>query len=1265
MSEVDKLVNQMAEELNSPNEYSLSTSPESNPSYILINSDRTLTVPDNLKKIGIQYDHKVESVVFKCPRYHDGVDLSTMSTIYINWMKSNNKGGKSICTLDTVNPDDTYLTFTWEITQDVTSERGLLSIMVCMSKTNEFGTETLLHWNSEINKELYVGDGLHVSDEEILNSYEPGLVEQIMKRIDEAEKTVRSYSIDIKEIPAGYSITMTDNEGTETFNILHGYASDKGATFTPSVAEDGTLSWINDKELDNPPSVNIKGPKGDRGETVYVPSVSEEGVLSWTNDGGLENPAEVNIRGPQGDRGDAGEQGPKGDTGEHGPMGATYEDKELIDGAADLDPLQKYRIHIPMNKKSITETGMNLIIHDSGDKDTRYIRHAITINNDIYYIQQGQRYDDWPILFVYRTETNTVEKLITLSGCVFHPIDSHMMVHDNKYIVIWGYYSARLDSDYNTVMFEDAIWHGAGSVTIDITASTISYLVEDNNSTVETHISTPGMVTVNKSLSNIDTTGMYPMPEQDFTYIFGGYDAATKNYNTKVYAMWTGLVSGQIYNFMVEVKDANGKSIALEEDSYITTTAVVNNKVYLYSVVTQKLQVFNLETHLLESPIPLPIVNLANYGISIDEDTKIPSITSTVVIDNKIYYLLADYTSSGDKGKIVRFDPADNKCQPIDPEDVYGVAIPNGKLPEDSEWEINSGQLGALPTIYLNNTPYIISCRSHVNTTYSKPVYFEDPGDMQEDYLWLTSEEFTSDIDFLDGIDFYDDIRNYFEFEICGLKPNDICTKVEIDYTYNNERYTKTIDLPWVNGATKDISTIKLHVEHANKVLRYNTNTEYGELTGIASIEANYQKKTDENLNTEDKTIVGAINEVNENKFTNYQVIERPAALPTATETSPDFIQIGSKLYRKVTTYDVLPITSLADTSWHISSGWSCISNYGYFTITGSINDFKFSVVGIGRYKSSTNQVKANSIVFYPVDDTSTAINFSSTDEIDVAFTDGEDVENEQLISWLKSHATITYAKYGTIYSYEEVGIVDSGGGSSLDVQINGTSIVENGVANIPVATASKPGVIRAQSTFGNFVSGDNIYNALATNTEIDAKTSKYKPVVPANLDYAVKVGVTTNTNELTDEEKASAQAWLGISGGGGTQLYKHELIFGRVDTPSESLQQDYEYETRYYSLKFISTHSEPFENPYSALEHLYDNALLYSASINYIREYRYINEDNIKCGLMNYFNFNSVESEFVCSKINVETGTYTGLVYIQYEVGLIDAGEDYSPIAL
>lgn len=38
---------------------------------------------------------------------------------------------------------------------------------------------------------------------------------------------------------------------------------ENGATFTPTVSQDGIISWTNDKGLTNPDPVNIKGPEGE------------------------------------------------------------------------------------------------------------------------------------------------------------------------------------------------------------------------------------------------------------------------------------------------------------------------------------------------------------------------------------------------------------------------------------------------------------------------------------------------------------------------------------------------------------------------------------------------------------------------------------------------------------------------------------------------------------------------------------------------------------------------------------------------------------------------------------------------------------------------------------------------------------------------------------------------------------------------------------------------------------------------------------------
>lgn len=95
-----------------------------------------------------------------------------------------------------------------------------------------------------------------------------------------------------------------------------------GATFTPTVSEEGIISWTNNRDLPNPEPVNIKGPigeqgrQGEKGDTgnpgaIYSPHVSEDGTLSWTNDSNLPNPPPINIKGPKGDHGDTGGYSPK------------------------------------------------------------------------------------------------------------------------------------------------------------------------------------------------------------------------------------------------------------------------------------------------------------------------------------------------------------------------------------------------------------------------------------------------------------------------------------------------------------------------------------------------------------------------------------------------------------------------------------------------------------------------------------------------------------------------------------------------------------------------------------------------------------------------------------------------------------------------------------------------------------------------------------------------------------------------------------------
>ena len=78
-------------------------------------------------------------------------------------------------------------------------------------------------------------------------------------------------------------------------------------------------------------------------------------------------------------------------------------------------------------------------------------------------------------------------------------------------------------------------------------------------------------------------------------------------------------------------------------------------------------------------------------------------------------------------------------------------------------------------------------------------------------------------------------------------------------------------------------------------------------------------------------------------------------------------------------------------------------------------------------------------------------------------------------------------------------------------------------------ATSSTGGVVKSNSDGGFIVDGGLGYIASATISEIISKVNRFKPIVPETLDLAVKVGLTANTETLTDEEKAAAQSWLGV----------------------------------------------------------------------------------------------------------------------------------------
>lgn len=136
-----------------------------------------------------------------------------------------------------------------------------------------------------------------------------------------------------------------------------------------------------------------------------------------------------------------------------------------------------------------------------------------------------------------------------------------------------------------------------------------------------------------------------------------------------------------------------------------------------------------------------------------------------------------------------------------------------------------------------------------------------------------------------------------------------------------------------------------------------------------------------------------------------------------------------------------------------------------------------------------------------------------------------------------------TYSQYQAVigsYNFISKGTLENvlnGRGYPVDVQINGTSIVdENKIANIPYATYNSYGVVRPSDTSFYMPSNGYLYINSVPETDFPYRNGAsfaYKALTMNRLDYAVKAALTDGVGPAyTSEEQAAARERLGITAG-------------------------------------------------------------------------------------------------------------------------------------
>lgn len=151
--------------------------------------NRTISVPESLRLLGVESDEKAEVRRFRCPKIvGNNIDLTAL-ILFINF--ENAGGQKDAYRIKDVEEegDGTNITFSWELERKVTAFRGTPKFSLCAQRVKSGDDGTLeQEWNTTFNNECEVLEGLEV--QESIEEEETAALTQIWQKIDELELAI-------------------------------------------------------------------------------------------------------------------------------------------------------------------------------------------------------------------------------------------------------------------------------------------------------------------------------------------------------------------------------------------------------------------------------------------------------------------------------------------------------------------------------------------------------------------------------------------------------------------------------------------------------------------------------------------------------------------------------------------------------------------------------------------------------------------------------------------------------------------------------------------------------------------------------------------------------------------------------------------------------------------------------------------------------------------------------------------------------------------
>lgn len=208
-------------------------------SFVIDSDLRTIQGPQKYV-LGVFNDQNVQTVHFKCPRYYNGIDLSTFS-IKINYMNASKKYDMSL--VKNIEIADDYITFDWLTSKNVFVSPGTVTFNVCLTKVDDNSNIT-----NEFNTTIYSLDvlkGLEVT----MSEAEESAVKDFLAYINKTKEHIDSVSESVTNDKASVS-EMKDavtNAKEHIDSVSGSVAEDKAAV---SEMKDSVASLVEDAKVE-------------------------------------------------------------------------------------------------------------------------------------------------------------------------------------------------------------------------------------------------------------------------------------------------------------------------------------------------------------------------------------------------------------------------------------------------------------------------------------------------------------------------------------------------------------------------------------------------------------------------------------------------------------------------------------------------------------------------------------------------------------------------------------------------------------------------------------------------------------------------------------------------------------------------------------------------------------------------------------------------------------------------------------------------------